>query len=453
MNKTTADFRRLSRMYLGAVLLFAAFGILTLAVSRLEHLRPDTQVFSPHFFSQLLGAHRLLLHFFVALPGLMVVIGFASLRDRKVGSPRLAGISLILFVLGGALVLWSFIWGKIETGWLYAVAFPMTRDLASGELMLGLLLGAASLMMNGWIIARALGDRAERRERVFFRSLYWAGWCAAAGMLLVCLVLTVGLLDRYTPLALFSTAMEGSAPWQGLLAAMAESPMKVMVLLPALGVLCEVLDPEAGRLRGSGMFPMIAFVSLLALDPRGVPLMEPGFMVHLGSLFRGILMVLVLGMVISLLLDGIRKRMFSGPSGLYAMGACLLILFAGPLDFFVGLPVNSFYAASYLGSASYYLLSAGAGFLAFMAALYHGAFALTGKSVIRMAPSLFALVVLAGLGATFLPMIVMGLRGVSMDLAVYPSGLLPLQVLATAGGTILCLGMFGAGMSLRRSGA
>lgn len=447
---TWVNHRCLSYLYLGAILVFAVISLLSMGLVRFEHLTPVSQVMPPLVFGQLLSLHRVLLHFFVLLPLIPTVFGYALLpvllEVDELAFPRLALISWFLFVFGGLLMLLAFVSGGIEPGWAYAVVSPVTRDLVSGEFLLGLFLACLSMQLTGIVFLATMHRGNFRAAPLFCLSLYWTSWLVIIAFSFLQSALCLAFLEKFFALGWFDAQTGGNPLFLALLSMWAATPMQVIVLLPVLGLGCAVIQPEqilpaiSTRSAKWSMIVLTAF-SLLAVDTRALPRTISPLFVGVGSFYKALLTTTIFAIVVMLLRAAVRQRIVDRAERIYTAGALLLILVLTPLDLFLSTPAAAMYASGYLGQAVYYLLFGGSCLLALFGGLHH---------LIRAQIRLFSqgtmaiygtVVVFFGLVAAVFPMFLMGPSGLLMEFTNYPVEVLPFQALVLFGGVILTAGL------------
>jgi cytochrome c oxidase subunit 1 len=441
-------------LYLATIVCFSFLSLAALAVARLDHLMPGTQVMTPRFFGQLLGLHRVLLRDFVFWPAIPAVLGLGLvpglLKCRDLAFPRVARLSYGLFLFGGLSMIWAFLWGGIEPGWAHAVASEAARP-ASASMLLGLFCAALAALLVAVNLIATLHEKSDGDRTIFHRCLYAVAWMQAlAGPVYLCAIL-LGLLHGLTGLRIFDPAHGGDATLLPLLYGFATAPLAPTIVLGCIGAVAaalrpeRVLSPERVRHIGYAVAAM-AILGLLAVDARALPVAISPRLSLVGSFFKTLWLVPLFALLVPLM-----EAVFVLPgrwnaARLYALAALLLTIIAAPLDVFLGLPASAYFAVGYLGSAADYLLLGGGCLLALLSVLSSlGAV----KSPTREALGVVAVTVLVlGLATTVGPMFVLGKGGLSMDVAVYPATFLVWQVLVLAGGTIFAVGLFLAALAL-----
>lgn len=454
---TWATHRCLSHLYLGAILAFAAISFLSVGILRLEYLTPARQELPAQVFGQLLGLHRILLHFFVLMPLIPTVFGYALLpvllKIDELAFPRLALISWFLFVLGGLLMLLAFVAVGVEPGWAYAVVSPVTRELVSGEFLLGLFLACLSMQLTGVVFLATVHRGNVRTASLFCHSLYWTSWLVIIALSFLQFALCLAALEKIFLLGWFDAQTGGNPLFLALLSMWAATPMQVIVLLPVLGLACAIVQPEqilpaiSIRCTKWSMAALTAF-SFLAVDTRALPRTSSPLFVGVGSFYKALLTTTLFAIVGMLLRAAVRQHIFVQAERIYTAGAMLLILVLTPLDLFLSTPAAAMYASGYLGQAVYSLLFGGSCLLALLGGLHYWMRTQVGIASQGTMALYCTVVVFFGLVFAVLPVFLLGPSGLLMELTNYPVEFLPLQVLVLFGGAILTAGLIFAASEL-----
>ena len=447
------DHRCIGKLYLVAITVFAVIGVAAMAMARSVVSFPNGTETASFTQGQLLGLHYTLMKFFFLLPVIPAVVGHALL-PAMVGAPRLAFprialTAFILFLLGGLLVLIAFLQGGIEPGWAYAVGSPMTRGTVSAGYLAGLFLACLSLQLTGLNLIVTLRQSKQRPLPLLAKSLFWAGCLMQVALPLVASAIAIGLMEKLLPFGVLDAAMDAMPTLLPWFLGVASTPMKFIILLPALGVACALFPVERGTSR-AGVRHMgwyiaaMAVLSVLAVDLRVMPGDVSSLFSLLGAFYKILVLLPLFALIVHILVAAAHR--WEGWTGarLYAAGMLALVLVFLPLDLFLSLGISSVFSGSYLATAHFHFMIAAAGLLAFLGAMHQWWPELGGNPVRDTWAKPIAVVILVGFAATFLPMIVLGQHGFSPGSAVYPPSYQPLHVLASAGGSILSAGLLGS---------
>src|SRR4051812_23351089 len=115
----SSDHKDVGRVYIGAALSFLVLGIVSFLLIRLQLGVPENNLIEPVTFNRLLSVGSATLIVLFALPlafGLYTYVVPLQIGARSLAFPRLASLSVWLFVLGGGLLYVSFVYTPPEAG-------------------------------------------------------------------------------------------------------------------------------------------------------------------------------------------------------------------------------------------------------------------------------------------------------------------------------------------------
>ena len=113
------DHKDVGRLYIGAALSFLVLGIVSFLLIRLQLAVPENDLIEPVTFNRLLSVGSATLVVLFALPlafGLYTYVVPLQIGARSLAFPRLASLSLWLYVFGGGLLYASFAYTPPEAG-------------------------------------------------------------------------------------------------------------------------------------------------------------------------------------------------------------------------------------------------------------------------------------------------------------------------------------------------
>jgi cytochrome c oxidase subunit 1 len=446
----STDHRRLAGLYLGLSFLFLLLGTGAAAILRLELLTPAAATVGASTFSALFTFHGMAMFYFVLLPVFPGVLGNALL-PRTIGAPRMAFPRLNtaawhLLAAGGTLVLLSLMLGGTGVGWSFDAP-----DGGGGRTLLaafGVMLAAvayALLAVN--IVTTVVWMRGPG---VTWEKLPLFAWGQFAGAILVAvtapvlaMALALLVVDRVSAFALFDPAAGGDPVLFRRLFWIAGTAAFQAAALPALGTIAEVVRRRAGaeaRSRGLAAAAMgtIAVASLFISGQHFPASDSGGFAAWVSSALAGLLGIAYGVVVIHVLLTLARGRLAVSASALHALGALLFVVAGG----FTGIAVSAMGTSVFLHNTTFvtahvHLLVVGAMLMALLAGLFEFWPDISGRAPREGAGRAAAILLSAGVLTTFLPLFVMGSQGALRRQHGYDGGFQVLQILSSAGTTIL----------------
>ncbi len=250
---TTVDHKRIGILYLVTTFVFFLIGGLMALILRLQLAESNLKVVSPQLYNQLFTMHGTTMIFLFVIP---VLVGLANyfvplmIGARDMAFPRLNALSYWLLLFGGLVANSGFITGDAASaGWTGYV--PLSEATYSGghgmDLWLAglLLLGMSSLMGGINFLVTIWRLRAPGMTMNRVPLFVWGMTVTSAMVLFATPMLTVGLIelliDRQLGTKFFAVAAGGDPLlWQHLFWFYSHPAVYIMIL-PAMGIISEVL--------------------------------------------------------------------------------------------------------------------------------------------------------------------------------------------------------------------
>lgn len=251
---TTVDHKKIGNMYFISGFIFFLIGGLEAFLIRLQLAFPGNELFIGDTFNELLTMHGTTMIFLAAMPmifGLMNVVVPLQIGARDVAFPFLNALGYWLFTSGGLLLHLSLFFGEIpDAGWTSYTSLAL-NDFSPGAgvdyYVLGLQISGIGTLIGGLnFIATIINMRAPGMTFLRLPMFTWTTLITSVLILFAFPSLTVGLLllmfDRLFGANFFDHAMGGSSViWQHLFWIFGH-PEVYIVILPAFGIVSEVVS-------------------------------------------------------------------------------------------------------------------------------------------------------------------------------------------------------------------
>ena len=250
---TTVDHKRIGALYGVTAFIFFMIGGLEALVIRWQLLRPENHFVSPDVFNQMFTMHGTTMIFLAIMPLSASFFNFMiplMIGARDVAFPRLNAFSYWVFLLGGIFLNLSFVFGGApNTGW-FGYSNLTSTQFSPGHGVdfwaVGLqILGVASLAAAFNFIVTIVNLRAPGMKMLRMPPFVWMTLVTSFLIILAFPVITVALVfllfDRFTGANFFNVG-NGADPllWQHLFWVFGH-PEVYILILPAMGVISEVL--------------------------------------------------------------------------------------------------------------------------------------------------------------------------------------------------------------------
>ena len=250
---TTVDAKRIGIMYGVSALLFLIAGGIEAMIIRVQLAQPDQSIVAPDTFNQLFTMHGTTMIFLVVMPLNAAFFNFIMplmIGARDVAFPRLNALSFWVFLAGGIFLHVSFLaGGAADAGWfsyanLTERPFSATRGIDYWILSLALL-GFSSTVASINFITTIINMRAKGMTFMRMPVFVWMTLIVSFLLLLALPVITVALIlllvDRIGGSSFFVTSGGGDPVlWQHLFWIFGHPEVYVLIL-PAMGVVSEIL--------------------------------------------------------------------------------------------------------------------------------------------------------------------------------------------------------------------
>ena len=276
---TTTDHKKIGILYMWTVAVFFVLGGVEALLLRIQLGAPDNTFLDPDKYNQIFTMHGTTMIFLVGVP---VWAGFANyllplmIGARDVAFPRLNAWSFWMFLFGGLALYASLFFTPPEAGWFSYVPLSTAEYSPSGGqdawIFMVHLTGLSSMIGAVNFIATIHNMRAPGmgwgRLPLFVWSILVYSYLIVLALSSLAATATMLLIDRHFGGTFFDPTQGGSALlWQHLFWFFGH-PEVYILILPAFGVVSEVLPvfarkPIFGYKAIAASTAAIAFLALL----------------------------------------------------------------------------------------------------------------------------------------------------------------------------------------------
>jgi cytochrome c oxidase subunit I len=255
---TSVDHKRIGLLYLAAMLALFFVGAGIGLVMRLVQLTTFHGLVSAQAYNALFTVHGVIMIFLFVIPGLPAVFGNFFLPiligARDVAFPRL-NLASWYFFMAGALVVAASLFtggGPPDTGWSFYVPFSTRTGTNVSLAVFGVFLLGFSSMLTGINFITTI-HRLRAPGMTFFRMplFAWGLYATALVQVLVTPILAITLvlviLERVFHVGIFDPARGGDPLLYQHLFWIYSHPAVYIMILPAMGVISEILPTFAQR--------------------------------------------------------------------------------------------------------------------------------------------------------------------------------------------------------------
>ncbi len=452
----TTDHKRIALLYLVSVTLFFFLGGFFAVLIRLELMTPPGDLVQSETYNRLFTMHGVIMIFFFLIPAIPAVLGNflvpLMIGARDLAFPRLNLLSWYIYTLGGAFTLAAAIFGGVDTGWTFYT--PYSSTYSNSNVMLtavGIFITGFSSILTGLNFLVTIHKMRAPGMTWFRLPLFiWAHYATSIIMILGTPVVAIAILlvglERLFHIGIFDPKLGGDPLLFQHLFWFYSHPAVYIMILPAMGVINELITCFSRR-RIFG-YSFIAFSSIaiatLGFLVWGHHMFTSGQSVYAGMVFSALTMLVAIPSAVKVF--NWTATLYKGSVSyqapmLYALGFIGLFTIGGLTGIFLAtLAVDVHVHDTYFVVAHFHYIMVGGTIMAYLGGLHYWWPKMTGKIYPEGWARFAALVIFVGFNLTFFPQFVLGYLGMPRRYHVYPDEFQVLNVMSSAGASILGVG-------------
>ncbi len=452
----TTDHKRIGILYLVSITLFFFLGGLFAALVRLELATPAGDLVSSETYNKLFSMHGIIMVFFFLIPSIPAVLGNflvpLMIGARDVAFPRLNLLSWYLFNLGGLFMLYAVLRGGVDTGWTfyppYSSNFANTNVAAAVTAIF--IAGFSSILTGLNFVVTIHSMRAPGmtwfRLPLFIWSMYATSIIQVLGTPVLAITLALVAAERLLHLGVFDPAYGGDPVLFQHLFWFYSHPAVYIMVLPSMGVVSELVATFT-RKNVYG-YKFVAFssiaIAVFGFLVWGHHLFVSGQSVYAGMVFSFLSYAVAIPSAIKVFnwTATLHKASVSYQTPmLYAFGFIGLFTIGGLTGLFLAaLGIDIHVTDTYFVIAHFHYIMVGGAVMGYLGGLHYWWPKISGRMYPEGWAKLSALVVFTGFNLTFFPQFLLGYMGMPRRYHAYPPEFQVLNVMSSAGATILGVG-------------
>jgi cytochrome c oxidase subunit 1 len=452
----TTDHKRIALLYLFSITAFFMVGGFFAVLMRLNLLSPRGLLFNEDTYNKLFTMHGIIMIFFFLIPSIPAVLGNflipIMIGAKDLAFPRINLLSWYIYIVGGIMGLTAAIRGGVDTGWTFYAPFSTTYSNTHVILtaMAAFVAGFSSILTGLNFIVTIHKMRAPGMTWSRLPLFVWAHYATSIiqvlGTPVVAITLVLVVLERVLHAGIFDPNLGGDPILFQHLFWFYSHPAVYIMILPGMGVISEVVTCFSRK--GIFGYGFIAFSSLaiavIGFLVWGHHLFVAGQSLYASTVFSFLSFFVAVPSAIKIF--NWLATMYKGSITyetpmLYAFGFIGLFTIGGLTGLFLAtMALDIHLTDTYFVVAHFHYVMVGGMVMAYLGGIHYWFPKISGRMYPEGWAKFAALVVFVGFNLTFFPQFLLGYLGAPRRYATYAPEFQVLNVLSSAGASILGLG-------------
>jgi cytochrome c oxidase subunit 1 len=422
----------------------------------LELLTPAGDLVQADTYNRLFSGHGIVMVFFFLIPVVPAILGNflvpIMIGAKDLAFPRINLLSWYLYIIAGGLMVHVILTGGVDTGWTfytpYSTAFASPKVVEAG--MAAFINGFSSIFTGLNFIVTIHRMRAPGMTWSRLPLFIWANYATSLIMVLgtpvIAITLVLLVLERVFHLGIFDPKLGGDPLLFQHLFWFYSHPAVYIMILPSMGIISELIACFSRKRIFGFQFVALSSVAIAVLGflVWAHHMFVAGMSVYAALIFS--FLTFFIGVPSAIKVFNWTATMYKGSVTyetpmLYAFGFIGLFTIGGLTGLFLAtLGVDIHVTDTYFVVAHFHYVMVGGVVMAYLGGLHFWWPKITGRMYPEGMGKLAALIGFIGFNLTFFPQFILGYVGMPRRYYQYPPEFQMLNVLSTAGATILGVG-------------
>jgi len=452
----TTDHTRIALLYLASITLMFFVGGAFAVLMRLHLIEPQGALVEPDTYNKLFTMHGVIMIFFFLIPSIPATLGNflvpMMIGARDLAFPRLNLLSWYIYILGSIFTLYAAITGGLDTGWTFYTPYSSTYSHTQVvPVALGVFITGFSSILTGLNFVVTIHKMRAPGLTWFRLPLFiWAMYATSIIFILGTPVIAITIfllgLERLLHIGIFDPAIGGDPILFQHLFWFYSHPAVYIMILPGMGVMSELVTCFS-RKRIFG-YSFVAFssmaIAVISFLVWGHHMFVTGQSIYAGLIFSALSFLVAIPSAIKVF--NWTATLYKGSISyqapmLYALGFIGLFTMGGLTGLFLAsLATDVHLNGTYFIVAHFHYIMVGGAVMAYLGGIHFWWPKITGRLYPDGWARFAALIIFVGFNLTFFPQFMLGYLGMPRRYAVYPAEFQVLNVMSSAGASILGVG-------------
>ena len=452
----TKDHKRIGILYMVSISIMFILGGFFAMMMRLELLTPEGDLLTSDTYNKFFTLHGIVMIFFFLIPSIPAVLGNfilpIQLGAKDLAFPKINLLSWYLYMIGAFTGLLVIIIGGVDTGWTFYTPFSTqySNTHVFGTTFGAFIVGFSSILTGLNFIVTIHRMRAPGLTWYRLPLFVWAMYATSLVQLLATPVLAITLvmlmIERVVHVGIFDPALGGDPLLYQHMFWFYSHPAVYIMILPAMGVASEVVAAFT-RKKIFG-YRFVAFSSLaiafLGFLVWAHHMFVAGISIYSAMIFSFLSYFVAVPSAIKVF--NWTATLYKGSVSwqtpmLYILGFIGLFTVGGVTGLFLAaLGLDVHVTDTYFVVAHFHYIMVGGAVMAYFAGIHYWWPKITGRMYPEWWARLGALLVFVGFNLTFFPQFILGYVGMPRRYHAYAPEFQVLNVMSTAGASVLAVG-------------
>jgi cytochrome c oxidase subunit 1 len=452
----TRDHKRIAILYLISVTIFFMIGGLFAVLVRLELATPAGDLLSDDTYNKVFTMHGVMMVFFFLIPSIPGTLGNflipLMIGAKDLAFPKLNLASWYIFMIGATFGTYAVLNGGLDTGWTFYTPFSTIASTTAvvPAAIAVFVTGFSSILTGLNFIVTIHRMRAPGmtwfRLPLFVWSHYATSLIMVLGTPVIAITIVLVAAERLFSFGIFDANRGGDPVLFQHLFWFYSHPAVYIMVLPGMGVMSELVAASCRKPVFGYSFVAAASlaIAIIGFFVWGHHMFVANQSVYAALIFSILSFIVAIPSAIKVF--NWTATMYRGAVSwetptLYAIGFIGLFTIGGLTGLFlaaVGLDIHM--TDTYFVVAHFHYIMVGGTIMAYLGGIHFWWPKITGRTYNELLAKIAAGLVFFGFNLTFFPQFVVGYLGMPRRYHAYPPEFQMLNVLSSAGASILAVG-------------